>query len=164
MTQKGRQERVRMRSERWRLLGGNLLMSLSMPLALSPNRGLLLSLEPKLRSWRFPRYWWFNKQYCKEAKLQARIKPTALCSAIDKENLIESPLDFATLYIHLLSWLCTLPPTVLMPVSWLLCHMLWLWPVTMCDMTVTWPFCDFGHICDSVTVMWYFPHSTLVII
>jgi len=54
---------------------------------------------------------------CKEAKLQAGIKPTALCSAIDKENLIESPLDFATLYIQLLSWLCTLPPTVLMLVS-----------------------------------------------
>ena len=30
---------------------------------------------------------------CKEAKLQARIKPTALCSAIDKENLIEFLLD-----------------------------------------------------------------------
>jgi len=30
---------------------------------------------------------------CKKAKLQARIKPTALCSAIDKENLIESLLD-----------------------------------------------------------------------
>ena len=40
---------------------------------------------------------------CKEAKLQAGIKPTALCSAIDKENLIESPLDFATLYIQVLS-------------------------------------------------------------
>jgi len=26
-------------------------------------RGLLLSLEPKLRFWRFLRYWWFNKQY-----------------------------------------------------------------------------------------------------
>jgi len=26
-------------------------------------KGLLLSLEPKLRSWQFPRYWWFNKQY-----------------------------------------------------------------------------------------------------
>jgi len=26
-------------------------------------RGLLLSLEPKLRSWWFPRYWWFNKRY-----------------------------------------------------------------------------------------------------
>jgi len=26
-------------------------------------RGLLLSLEPKLRLWRFLRYWWFNKQY-----------------------------------------------------------------------------------------------------
>ena len=34
-----------------------------------------------------------NKSTCKKAKLQARIKPTALCSAIDKENSIESPLD-----------------------------------------------------------------------
>ena len=31
---------------------------------------------------------------CKKAKLQAGIKPTALCSAIDKENSIEFPLDF----------------------------------------------------------------------
>jgi len=31
---------------------------------------------------------------CKVAKLQARIKPTALCSVIDKENLIEFLLDF----------------------------------------------------------------------
>jgi len=54
---------------------------------------------------------------CKEAKLQAGMKPTALCSAIDKKNSIESPLDSATLYIQLLLWLCTLPPTVLMPVS-----------------------------------------------
>ena len=30
---------------------------------------------------------------CKKAKLQAGIKPTALCSAIDKENSIESLLD-----------------------------------------------------------------------
>jgi len=51
----------------------------------------------------------------------------SLCSAFDKENSIESPLDFATLYIQLLLWLYTLSPTVLMPVSWLLCHMLWLW-------------------------------------
>ena len=34
------------------------------------------------------------KVYCKEAKLQAGIKPTAFCSAIDKENSIESSLDF----------------------------------------------------------------------
>jgi len=61
---------------------------------------------------------------CKEAKLQAGIKPTALCSAIDKENSIESSSDFATLYIQLLSWLCTLSPTVLMPVSGLLHYML----------------------------------------
>jgi len=32
--------------------------------------------------------------HCKKAKLQAGIKPTALCSAIDKENSIEFPLDF----------------------------------------------------------------------
>ena len=31
---------------------------------------------------------------CKKAKLQAKIKPTALCSAIDKENSIEFLLDF----------------------------------------------------------------------
>ena len=31
---------------------------------------------------------------CKKAKLQARIKPTALCSVIDKENSIEFLLDF----------------------------------------------------------------------
>ena len=30
----------------------------------------------------------------KKAKLQAGIKPTALCSAIDKVNSIEFPLDF----------------------------------------------------------------------
>jgi len=35
----------------------------------------------------------FIKDFCKKAKLQAGIKPTALCSAIDKENLIEFPLD-----------------------------------------------------------------------
>ena len=74
--------------------------------------------------------------FCKKAKLQARMKPTALCSAIDKENLIESLLDFATLYIQLLLWLCTLSPTVLMSISWLLCHI---------AVTVTWLWCDFGH-------------------
>ena len=30
---------------------------------------------------------------CQRAKLCARIKPTALCSVFDKENLIEFPLD-----------------------------------------------------------------------
>ena len=39
--------------------------------------------------------------YYKKAKLQAGIKPTALCSAIDKENSIESPLDF----LHYLLWI-----------------------------------------------------------
>jgi len=36
MSQKGKQEKVRMQSERWQLLGGNLLTSLSIPLALFP--------------------------------------------------------------------------------------------------------------------------------
>jgi len=37
---------------------------------------------------------WNIVHFCKEAKLQARIKLTALCSAFDKENSIEFPLDF----------------------------------------------------------------------
>jgi len=32
--------------------------------------------------------------FCKKAKLQAGIKPTALCSVINKENSIEFLLDF----------------------------------------------------------------------
>ena len=39
---------------------------------------------------------------CKKAKLQARIKPTALCSAIDKENSIEFPLD-SVYYLYMKS-------------------------------------------------------------
>ena len=31
---------------------------------------------------------------CQGAKLHARIKPTALCSVLDKENSIKSSLDF----------------------------------------------------------------------
>jgi len=36
---------------------------------------------------------WCFKCRCKKAKLQAGIKPTTLCSVIDKENSIESLLD-----------------------------------------------------------------------
>jgi len=32
-------------------------------------------------------------KFCQRAKLCARIKPIALCSAFDKKNLIEFPLD-----------------------------------------------------------------------
>jgi len=35
-----------------------------------------------------------RREKCKEAKLQAGIKPTALCSVFDKENSIEFLLDF----------------------------------------------------------------------
>jgi len=44
---------------------------------------------------------------CKEAKLQARIKPTAFCSAIDKENSIEFLLDFLH-YLYNYYMVCTL--------------------------------------------------------
>ena len=37
---------------------------------------------------------------CQRAKLHAGIKPTALCSAFDKENSIEFPLDFL-LYLYI---------------------------------------------------------------
>jgi len=61
---------------------------------------------------------------CKKAKLQARIKPTALCSAIDKENSIESPLDFSTLLIQLLHGLYTTFPHLSYDPS---CDIMWLW-------------------------------------
>jgi len=47
-------------------------------------------------------------EFCKKAKLQARIKPTALCSAIDKENLIEFLLDFLH-YLYNYYMVCVLP-------------------------------------------------------
>ena len=68
--------------------------------------------------------------YCKKAKLQARIKPIALCPVINKENLIESPLDFPTLLIQLLHGLCTTFPH-------LSCD-----TVTSCHVTVTCDTCD----------------------
>ena len=77
---------------------------------------------------------WTPRIHVLAAKVRwPELSQLSLCSAFDKENSIESPLDFATLYIQLLLWLCTLSPTVLMPVSWLLCHMLWL----CCDHSVT---------------------------
>ena len=45
---------------------------------------------------------------CKKAKLQARIKPTALYSVIDKENSIEFPLDFLH-YLYNYYMVCALP-------------------------------------------------------
>ena len=44
---------------------------------------------------------------CKVAKLQAGIKPTALCSAIDKENLIEFLLD-SLYYLYNYYMVCAL--------------------------------------------------------
>jgi len=43
-------------------------------------------------------------------------------------------------------------------INWLLYHMWWLWLVTLCDVTMTWPFCDYCHtFCDFVSITWYFP-------
>jgi len=42
----------------------------------------------------FPPFLISYYKWCQRAKLCAGIKPTALCSAFDKENLIEFPLDF----------------------------------------------------------------------
>ena len=85
---------------------------------------------------------------CKVAKLQARIKPTALCSAIDKENLIEFPLDFLH-YLYNYYMVCALlshtyhvthhvisyDVTLWLPV-------IWLWLYDTCNMTLSYiPFC-----------------------
>ena len=91
---------------------------------------------------------WFTdystSKLCKKAKLQAGIKPTALCSAIDKENSIESLLDFATLYIQLLLWLCTLFPIVLACQLTSLSH----------AVTVTCDYVWHDHSVTLVTLLW----------
>jgi len=81
---------------------------------------LLLGLLPSIR--------------CKEAKLQARIKPTALCSAIDKENSIEFPLDFLH-YLYNYYMVCAL-----FSHTYHVTHhvtSMWCDTVTSCHVTVT---------------------------
>jgi len=69
---------------------------------------------------------------CKEAKLQARIKPTALCSAIDKENLIEFLLDFLY-YLYNYYMVCALLSHAYHMTS---CDVT-LWLCDTCDMTLS---------------------------
>jgi len=73
----------------------------------------------------------FISPYVRVAGLQAGIKPTALCSAINKENSIEFPLDFLH-YLYNYYMVCAL-----------LSHA---YHVISCDMTlwlsVMWLWCD----------------------
>jgi len=78
---------------------------------------------------------------CKKAKLQARIKPTALCSVIDKENLIEFPLDFLH-YLYNYYMVCAL-----LSHAYHVTH-----HVTSCDMTLWIP----------VMWLWYLWHDTFL--
>jgi len=85
---------------------------------------------------------------CKKAKLQARIKPTALYSVIDKENLIESPLDFLHyLYNYhmvyaLLSHAYHVTHHVMSCDVMLWLSVMWLWLCDTCDVTLSCtPFC-----------------------
>jgi len=81
---------------------------------------------------------------CKKAKLQAGIKPTALCSVIDKENSIESLLD---LLHYIYNYYCGYAPC-LPQFSCLSAEFF----VTCCDhdlwLCVTW------HPVTSVTPLW----------
>jgi len=85
---------------------------------------------------------------CQKAKLHARIKPTTLCSALDKENSIEFLLD-------LLYYIYNYYVAMLLCFLWSLCYSLTDFPVTYCDcdFIVMWLFCDCCHtfFCDFVT-------------
>ena len=77
--------------------------------------------------------------HCKKAKLQAGIKPTALCSAIDKENSIEPSLDFPY-YLYNYYMVCAL-----FSHAYHVTHVMWCCNFLSCD-------------CDYVTlVTWHFP-------
>jgi len=83
--------------------------------------------------------------FCKKAKLQARIKPIALCSEIDKENSIEFPLDFLH-YLYNYYMVCAMF-SYTYHVAY---HVMWC--------------CDFlSYDCDYVWHLWHdtFPHSLL---
>ena len=71
---------------------------------------------------------------CKVAKLQARIKPTALCSAIDKENSIEFSLDFLH-YLYNYYMVCALLSHAYHVILQL--SVMWLWLCDTCDMTLS---------------------------
>ena len=85
---------------------------------------------------------------CKKAKLQARIKPTALYLAINKENLIEFPLDFLH-YLYNYYMVCALLShayhvthhvTSCDVMLWL--PVMWLWLCDTCNVTLSHtPFC-----------------------
>ena len=76
--------------------------------------------------------------------------------SIWQRELDRVSIGFTTLYIQLLCGYAPLSPMVsMLLVKWLLCHIPWLWLVTFyCDVTILWPL---SHLCDTVTIMWYFP-------
>ena len=80
-----------------------------------------------------------KKGECKKAKLQARIKPTALCSAIDKKNSIEFLLD-SLHYLYNYYIVCALLSYAYYVTScdvtlWL--SVIWLWLCDTCDITLS---------------------------
>ena len=98
----------------------------------------------------------------KVAKLQAGIKPTTLCSVIDKENSIEFLLD---LLHYIYNYYCGYAPCLPQSSCYssanflVICHNCDLWP------HVTWPFCDHCHTFVTLWLLYdIFLCSTLVII
>ena len=77
--------------------------------------------------------------WCKEAKLQARIKPTALRSAIDKENSIEFSLDFLH-YLYNYYMVCAL-----FSHAYYVTH-----HVTLCDVMLWLPVMWLCDTCDMI--------------
>ena len=88
-------------------------------------RGLSIAIETMRIDEELMEIWPNEVCDSKIAKLQAGIKPTALCSAFDKENLIE----FLLLLIQLLHSLCTTFPC---PSCDLSCDVMW------CDAVTLW--------------------------
>ena len=63
------------------------------------------------------------------------IKPTVSLFSVWQRELDKVPVRFAILYIQLLLWLYILSSIVLMSTSWPFCHMLWPWPLWLCDLS-----------------------------
>ena len=108
-------------------------------------KGLLKGFKLALRPWESSKNWWRYGQMKFVTQLLSWNKANYSLLAFDKENSIEFLLDFYTIYT-ITMWLCSLTPMVsMLLINWLLCHILWLWHITL---IVTW---------HSVTVTWYLP-------
>jgi len=137
-------------------------------------RGLLWCLKAKLRSWWFPRYWWFNKQYHGGYQLICLIsRPLLIASKRDwywSKGLFKGFKPVLRPWESLKNWwrygrMKFMTTTTIVTIHFISHspHITHHVTTLSCIVTVRWPFCDWCHtFCDCD--MTPFPHSTFIVV